>query len=218
MDAWIFRLRHHECTRGGRFRVDRNMTRPDAAPQTMPELEDSHLLQQLAAGRQNALAPLYDRHSTLLYTVIIRIVGEPGDAQDLLHDLFASLPKRAGSFRPETGRAVGWLLTAARNLALDRVRTDKRRRELLKVAALEPEKPFGHNEADTTRTYSDEVAILRDCVGNLSDVQKRALELAYFEGMTHDEISTLLAEPLGTITARIRRGLLAVKSCVEGLR
>ena len=194
------------------------ITRRDAAPLNMPEPEDAFLLQQLAAGQHHALAPLYDRHSTLLYTVIIRIVGDPSAAQDLLHDLFASLPKRAGNFRPESGRAVGWLLTAARNLALDRVRGDKRRHELLKVAAMEPEKPFGHNEVEPISAYPDEVAILRECVGNLPAVQKRMLELAYFEGMTHYEISTLVAEPLGTIKARIRRGLLAVKTCVEGQR
>lgn len=182
----------------------------------MPEPEDAFLLQQIAAGERHALEPLYDRHATLLYTVIIRIVGEPAEAQDLLHDLFVTLPKRAAAFRPDGGRAVGWLLTAARNLALDRVRSDNRRRELLKQAALEPETPFGQNEVETGGAYSDETATLRDCVQQLSEVQKRALELAYFEGMTHDEISTLLAEPLGTIKARIRRGLMAVKSCVEG--
>ncbi len=181
----------------------------------MPEPEDAHLLQQLAAGHNDALAALYDRHSTLLYTVIVRIAGEPAEAQDLLHDLFASLPRRAANYRPDSGRAIGWLLTAARNLALDRVRTDKRRRELLHEASLEPEKPFGHNTVDRTLPYADEIAILRGCVGNLNEGQRRALELAYFDGLTHDEISTLLSEPLGTIKARIRRGLLAVKSCVE---
>ncbi len=182
----------------------------------MPEVEDAHLLQQLAAGDNRALATLYDRHSTLLYTVIIRIVEEPAEAQDLLHDLFVSLSRRAGNFRPGAGSPVGWLLTAARNLALDRVRTDKRRRELLHQAAIEPEKPFGNNVADPSELGSDEAAILRKCVESLSVPQRKALELAYFEGLTHVEISEKVAEPLGTIKARIRRGLMAVKTCVEG--
>jgi RNA polymerase sigma-70 factor, ECF subfamily len=182
----------------------------------MADPEDAHLLQQLAAGDHNALAILYDRHSTLLYTVIIRIVDEPAEAQDLLHDLYVSLARRAGSYRAGAGSPVGWLLTAARNLALDRVRMDKRRRELLHEAAQEPEKPFGNNAASAAGVGSDEAAILRNCVEALSGPQRKALEMAYFEGLTHGEISTQLAEPLGTIKARIRRGLMAVKTCVEG--
>lgn len=182
----------------------------------MADPEDAHLLQQLAAGDNTALAALYDRHSTLLYTVIIRIVEEPAEAQDLLHDLYVSLARRAENYRAGAGSPVGWLLTAARNLALDRVRIDKRRRELLHQASQEPEKPFGNNEACAVTVGSDEAAILRGCVETLSGPQRKALEMAYFDGLTHGEISARLSEPLGTIKARIRRGLLAVKTCVEG--
>jgi RNA polymerase sigma-70 factor (ECF subfamily) len=182
----------------------------------MLDLEDAHLLQRLAAGDNSALATLYDRHSTLLYTVIIRIVNEPSEAQDLLHDLYVSLARRAESYRSGAGSPVGWLLTAARNLALDRVRRDQRRRELLHLASIEPEKPFGNNVTEVSAMSSDEVTILRRCVEDLSGPQRKALELAYFEGLTHVEISTLLSEPLGTIKARIRRGLMTVKTCVEG--
>lgn len=183
---------------------------------SMADPEDAHLLQQLAAGDHTALAALYDRHSTLLYTVIIRIVEEPAEAQDLLHDLYVSLARRAENYRSGAGSPVGWLLTAARNLALDRVRIDKRRRELLHQASQEPEKPFGNNEACAVTVGSDEAAILRGCVETLSGPQRKALEMAYFDGLTHGEISARLSEPLGTIKARIRRGLLAVKTCVEG--
>lgn len=176
--------------------------------------DDADLLARLAEGEREVLAELYDRHSGLLYTMALRIVGEPADAQDLLQDVFAGLERRAAQFRREEGRAVGWLLTVTRRLALDRVRQAKRRRELLWEKAGDVPGTHGAGAA-APNFYGDEVMRLRECVGQLDDQQRTALEMAYFGGLTHEEISRSLEAPLGTIKARIRRGLLRLKTCVE---
>lgn len=170
------------------------------------------MLGLVARQDRAALGMLYDRHASLLYSTILRVVGEPAEAQDILHDAFLQIQRKAAAYDPNGGRAIGWLLTVARNLAIDRVRMARRRREVL---AEETTPGQGAVSGDAAVERHDEAQHLAQAVATLPAAQREALELAYFEGYTQEEISERLQEPLGTIKARIRRGLLKLRSAID---
>jgi RNA polymerase sigma-70 factor (ECF subfamily) len=174
---------------------------------------DAHLLQRVAAGDQNAFGELYDRFSGPLYGTALRIVREPAEAQDVVHDVFVTLWEKAATFESSRGNAFSWAVTLVRNRAIDRVRMQRRRAELLAESApvdlgLDERQPQSGSEAAAS---SDEARAIREAVGALPAEQKRALELAYFGGLTQEQIAQQLQEPLGTVKARIRRGLVKLR-------
>ncbi|MFN0130364.1 MAG: sigma-70 family RNA polymerase sigma factor [Verrucomicrobiales bacterium] len=181
-------------------------------PVELKECSDADLLRLVAERDSAAMGALYDRHSRMLYATILRIAGEPAEAQDILHDAFVQIGRKAGGYDPAGGRPVGWLVTLARNLALDRVRVAKRRRELLETA-LEPDPRVVSGDAVVDQ--KDEAHYWANAVANLPSPQREALELAFFAGYTQEEISERLQQPLGTIKARIRRGLLKLRDSIE---
>lgn len=170
------------------------------------------MLRLVAERDSSAMGELYDRHGGLLYATILRIAGEPAEAQDILHDAFVQIGRKSGGYDPAGGRPVGWLVTLVRNLALDRVRVAKRRRELL-ATALEPEPQVVSGDAVVDR--KDDAHYWANAVAGLPAPQREALELAFFAGYTQEEISERLQQPLGTIKARIRRGLLKLRDSIE---
>ena len=179
--------------------------------------DDARLLRRMAQGDKSALAELYDRFSRPLYATALRIVNDPSDAQDLVHDAFIALWEKAHVFETERGTAFSWAVTLVRNRAIDRVRSRRRRGELLAGAA---PSDLGYHEDATGPTADDHAALgdqaraVRAAVATLPLEQKRALELAFFSGLTPQEIAANLSEPLGTVKARIRRGLLKLRDTV----
>jgi RNA polymerase sigma-70 factor (ECF subfamily) len=174
---------------------------------------DGQLVRRMAAGDRTALAELYDRFSRPLYATALRIVSDPTDAQDIVHDAFISLWEKAAMFDARRGHAFSWAVTLVRNRAIDRVRSRRRRGELL--AASVPA-DLGYDEesgpgADDQAASGDEATAVRAAVAALPLEQKRAVELAFFGGLTQQEIAQQLSEPLGTVKARIRRGLLKLR-------
>lgn len=178
----------------------------------LTECSDAELLSLVAQQDRTALGVLYDRHSSLLYSMILRVAGDPAEAQDLLHDAFLQIQRKAAAYDAAGGRPVGWLVTVARNLAIDRVRTARRRRELVEEHA-RPGTEAHSGDAAVQR--QDEARHLVEAVAGLPSAQREALELAYFAGFTQEEISEKLQEPLGTIKARIRRGLLKLRTALD---
>lgn len=174
---------------------------------------DAALLKRMAAGDKTALADLYDRFSGPLYGIALRIVHEPAEAQDLVHDVFIALWEKASSFDHQRGTAFAWAVTSVRNRAIDRVRMRRRRAELLAQSA---PGDLGLDDASSPSAIDaaasgDDAQAVRAAVATLPLEQQRALELAYFSGLTQEEIAKKLREPLGTIKARIRRGLLKLR-------
>lgn len=178
----------------------------------LTECSDAELLSLVAQQDRTALGVLYDRHSSLLYSMILRVAGDPAEAQDLLHDAFLQIQRKAAAYDAAGGRPVGWLVTVARNLAIDRVRTARRRRELVEEHARPGTEA---NSGDAAVQRQDEARHLVEAVAGLPSAQREALELAYFAGFTQEEISEKLQEPLGTIKARIRRGLLKLRTALD---
>lgn len=174
---------------------------------------DAGLLRRMAAGDKSALGELYDRFSRPLYATAVRIVSDPAEAQDIVHDAFIALWEKAAAFETERGTAFTWAVTLVRNRSIDRVRSRRRRGELLAAsfpADLGYEEDAGTG-SDTAAILGDQAGVVRAAVAALPADQKRALELAFFSGLTQQEIAQKLSEPLGTVKARIRRALLKLR-------
>ena len=136
----------------------------------------------------------------------------------MLQHVFLTLHTRAAGYDPSQGKPVAWLATLARNRSIDRLRALKRHHvyaEKIRQGA-DPASAPGSTPAPSG-PYEDEVALLRGAVAELPADQRQALELAYFAGLTQQEISDHLEQPLGTVKARIRRGLLKLRESLTGL-
>jgi RNA polymerase sigma-70 factor (ECF subfamily) len=179
--------------------------------------EDARLLRAIAGGDERALAALYHRRGGLIFSFLTRMLGHEAEAQEALQDTFIRLWRRAKDFDAGRSSATAWLLLFARGLALDRLRARSRHAAKLsayesEVAALEAGQSGGGSEG----APPDELAgACRDALKKLPADQRRALELAFFRGWTHQEISTTQGEALGTVKTRIRRGLLALRKTMK---
>jgi RNA polymerase sigma-70 factor (ECF subfamily) len=179
---------------------------------------DVDLLRRIARGDTAALGSFYDLHAGSLFALACRILTDPKEAEDVLQEVFLQLWDKAASFDPALGRPLGWALTLTRNRAIDKLRALQRRRARLientdadqaqecpAASASPPETAGAHEQAD----------LVRQALAQLPAEQRRAIELAFFEGLTQTEIATALDQPLGTVKARIRRGMLKLRSELE---
>ncbi len=193
------------------------MTDPVSADPQLPddrEQVDGQLMRRIAQGDRGAFGELYDRFSGPLYGTALRIVGDQAEAQDVVHDAFVTLWEKSAGFDLSRGSAFSWVVTLVRNRAIDRVRMRRRRAELLAESApsdLGMENSSRVLPASEAAASGDEARAVRAAVATLPPEQQRAVELAFFSGLTQEEIAQTLREPLGTVKARIRRGLLKLR-------
>jgi RNA polymerase sigma-70 factor (ECF subfamily) len=192
------------------------MTAPASPPLPPDEREriDAQLVARIARGDRQAFASLYDRFSGPLYGTALRILRDPVEAQDVVHDVFVTLWEKSATFELARGSAFSWAVTLLRNRAIDRVRMRRRRAELL-AASAPGDLGYGDGSADApgdeAAAVHDDARAIRAAVSALPLEQQRAVELAFFGGLTQEEIARRLSEPLGTVKARIRRGLLKLR-------
>jgi RNA polymerase sigma-70 factor (ECF subfamily) len=170
------------------------------------------LIEAVARGSRPALKRLYEIESGRLYGIALRIVRRPEIAADVLQEVFIQIWQNAQSYSSERGPGGAWLTGIVRFRALDAVR--KHGREVLSDdpglgdAALEPD------IVDRLDTQA-EVRLLNRCLGLLDDRQRRCVTLAFVDGFSHAEIAERLAAPLGSVKSWVRRGLLALRNCLE---
>ena len=176
---------------------------------------DGRLLSRLLQKDVSAFEELYDRHARLVYGLVLRIVQQAATSEEVVQDIFLQLWRNAGQYDSSRGPFVPWLLTLARNRALDHLRLkserQRRREDLPAELPTVVSAPQFEKELDDRRRAER----VRALMASLHPQQKRAIELAYFEGMSHSEIAAALKEPLGTVKSWIRNGLLRLR---EGLR
>lgn len=174
---------------------------------------DAELLQKSAGGDEDAFSELYDRFSRPLYTLAYQMLGDESDAKDVVQELFVRLWERAYAFDPTRGSAFSWAVGMMRLRIIDRIRARHRRMRLLEKASHEPQNSmFGDTpqqlRVDIQRNGAPSSPDdLQSIIKTLTPEQKEVIELAFFQGLTHPEIAERLHAPLGTIKARIRRGL-----------
>ena len=170
-------------------------------------LADIALLERITARDQHALAELYDRHSRLLFTLIVRIVNNRAEAEEVLQEVFLAVWTKAASYNATLGSAVGWLVRLARNRAIDHLRMSGVRARTLESV----EAPPGEDNPEEATSRSQERERVRSALDTLPDEQRALIEQAYFRGMTHSELAEAFALPLGTVKTRVRTGMQALR-------
>jgi len=166
---------------------------------------DTTLVSAICSGDQQAMEQLYSRYSSLVYAVALRVLGDSGAAEDILQDVFMRLWRRPDAFDASRGSLGAWLAVITRNRAIDFLR--KRRHEADIADAPEGDEPGTLRGAE----WANMADRIRRVLTDMPDTQRSALEMAYFEGLTHVEIAEKTGEPLGTIKTRIRAGLQALR-------
>lgn len=179
--------------------------------------DDAARVAKAAAGDGGALAELYDEHARAVYSLALRVVSDEADAEDVLQEVFAQAWRQAGRYDASRGTVAAWLLTMARTRAIDRLRARRARPD---SSAATPEDAW-RDLSSPAVDPGDALAAARDAerirqaLQELPILQRLAIELAYFEGLTQSEIAERLEEPLGTIKTRIRLGLLKLRDALS---
>ncbi len=153
---------------------------------------------------------VYDRYSSIVYAVALRVLADAGAAEDVLQEVFMQLWRNPAAFDSKRGNLGAWLAVIARNRAIDVLR--KRRPETDIDDIIVSVEPDIASEAERSRL----VTRIRAALGGMPAAQRNALEMAFFEGLSHTEIAEKTGDPLGTVKTRIRGGLLALRKALMG--
>jgi len=179
----------------------------DAAPS--PDVE---LLRRIADGDAGALSAFYDQHASLLFGLAHRILNDLKEAEDVLQEVLLQIWTKSATYDPAQGRPLAWVLTLTRHKAIDRLRaTERRRARLLEPTDELPDCPAPGASAPELAGTNEQGEVVRQALATLPVPQRRAIELAFFDGLTQTEVAAALNEPLGTVKARIRRGMLKLR-------
>jgi RNA polymerase sigma-70 factor (ECF subfamily) len=190
-----------------------------------PDTTDETLVARMAGGDQGALSSLYDRYRAVVFSFARRVLGDRAEAEEVLTDVFLQAWRGAAGFDRSRGSVAGWLITLCRSRAIDRLRARGRREATLEALAREgaagaaagapgdPEAARGPGEAAEITARRRRIAAALE---GLSQPQRRAIELAYYGGLSQSEIAARLGEPLGTVKTRIQQGLMALRETLGG--
>jgi RNA polymerase sigma-70 factor (ECF subfamily) len=182
------------------------------------ELPDAALMTQLRDRNSGALETLYDRYSRPVYSLVLRISQQATAAEEIVQDVFLHLWRHADRYDASRGPLEPWLFTMARNRALDflRLKSEKQRRLEDAYEIDPPPSAATPAQAPELRIDQERRAVkVRAVMAELPETQRRAIEMAFFDGLTHSEIAAALGEPLGTIKSWIRGGLLRLRESLE---
>ncbi|MEO9255240.1 MAG: sigma-70 family RNA polymerase sigma factor [Tepidiformaceae bacterium] len=198
------------------------ITRPiidTSAPRS--EWSDDALMVAVTARDELAFSAIYDRYIDLVYSTAIRVLADAQLAEDAVQDVFVRIWRRPESFVAERGRFLSWLMSVTRNRCVDELRARGRRNKREGACGADSDEVMesvaGHESDDPARRAQlrEEQMLVRRALVTLPHDQKRALELAYFGGLTQQEIAATLHEPLGTIKTRIRLGMQKLRRALQ---
>lgn len=184
-------------------------TPPHDGTLTVQQLTDRQLMDQLRKRQPDALSRMYDQYSTMVYSIAMRVLRDPAAAEDVMQEVFLKLWQQPETFADHRGSLCGWLAVVTRNRAIDRIR-GTRRFENIDDLQLANTADMG-SEADRNLM----LAKVRVVLETMPADQRRALEMAFFEGQTHTEIATQTGQPLGTVKTRIRSALITIRKALE---
>lgn len=174
---------------------------------------DAELIFKIAQGDEQAFSKLYDRFSAPLYSLILKMSNDDAEAQDALSEGFVQIWRRAATYDSERSAAFTWAVMLVRNKTIDRLRV---RLRVDKVRDLATERISPEDDIDSQSMHAphlrERAKLVRSVVNALPEDQRIPLEMSFFDGLTHDKIAERLETPLGTVKARIRRGLQKLRS------
>jgi RNA polymerase sigma-70 factor (ECF subfamily) len=215
--AWTDLIRSVQANNG-----DRNRSR--ACGMTSPAQEsdnqfDAGLIHRIAEGDDSAFNDLYKRFSGPLYGMAYRMMNDAKEAEDVLQEGFTYIWRKAATYDANRSSPFAWAVMITRNKAIDRLRVRQRIEKLREKVTVE--EAFYQDKDETSAnepTLRERGTLVRSALREIPEEQRQALELSFFGGLTHEQIAERLDTPLGTIKARIRRGLLRLRDCLkEGL-
>jgi len=168
-------------------------------------VRDAEIIARIYSGDEGAMALLYDRYSPVVYAVALRVLSDSSAAEDILQDVFMQLWRNPQAFNASRGSLPAWLAVIARNRSIDQLR--KRRPEVEAAETVISMDP----DLENTAVRNQAIDKVRAVLGDMPEEQRTALQMAFFEGLTHVEIAGKTGQPLGTVKTRIRSGILAVR-------
>ena len=202
------------------------MVKP-AADWTERSLDLSRLLARAGVGDRAAFATLYERTSSHLFAVVLRINRDRAQAEDILQEVYVNVWRAAQSFDAAQSQPLTWLTSIARNRAIDSLRRGQTQPKLQAAAAI-----ASGNDAEEDDVYdtvaddspgpldllsrATEARALADCMARLGALQRQSVALAFYQGLSHAEVAEQLRQPLGTVKSWVRRALVTLKSCLQG--
>ena len=190
-------------------------------PEQTAASEDAALMCAIADRDSEALATLYDRYSAILKALIIRVIHDESEADDLLQEIFMQIWRQAKNYSQKKGQALGWIVTLTRRRAIDRLRKRQAYHRVTERLELETEHhpdAWQHSRIDNDILQDDLRQFLRQRIEALPALQRQAIDLAFFKGMSQREIAIHTNTPLGTIKTRLELGLRKLYDSVRGLR
>ncbi|HZP75873.1 MAG TPA: sigma-70 family RNA polymerase sigma factor [Pseudolabrys sp.] len=171
-------------------------------------------LARVAAGDRAALQSTYQLTSAKLFGVCLRILGDRGEAEDVLQEVYLTVWQRAGAFDPGRASPMTWLITMARNKAIDRLRSQGTNRRMEPIDVAE-DVADAAPRADAALQSAQTSSRLHGCLGGLAAHEQAALRGAFFDGNTYEQLAERMRVPLGTMKSWIRRALTKLKACME---
>ena len=180
-----------------------------AAPPTTEEL-----LSAVAKGDQTAFAALYDRVGAQVYGLARRVLRDPSQSEEITQEVLLEVWRTASRFDASRGSANGWILTMAHRRAVDRVRSEQASRNRDQRVATRDAGAAGYDVVAEDVEIRMEQQQVRKALDKLTDLQREAVELAYYQGYTYREVAELLDAPVGTVKTRLRDGLIRLRDTI----
>ena len=178
-------------------------------PSAVPSADDDLLLDRVRAGDQQAMAQIFDRYSRMVYSVALRVLADPGHAEDVLQDVFFKVWREPHAFLKGRGPMGAWLAVVARNRAIDALRRRKPSDSVDDVVLVSKTNLAAESQ------HKSMIETVRKVMKALPPDQQASMELAYFEGLSHSEIAARTGDPLGTVKTRIRSALITLRKALE---
>jgi len=186
---------------------------PDASAAVASQ--DRQTIERMRRRDSAALADLYDRYARSVYSLACRILSDRTEAEDVVQEVFSQAWRQADAYDAKRAPVAGWLLMMTRTRAIDRLRARSGRVQMVQALPTLPDPPDQHEGPEALAIGEQEAARVRAALDTLTESQRSAIELAYYEGLSQSDIAARLREPLGTVKTRIRTGLLKLRSALR---